>query len=103
MEDLFIKSIPQLGTAGAAIAALVYLVKYMLDYSSRILKEMSERHMVERQESEKAFRDFVAERNHQTGELITEATIAMRESTEAVKKSSEFISKATDALINANR
>lgn len=103
MEELLFKSLPQLGVAGVSIGAMVYLVKYMLDYSAKILKEMSERHMLERQSSETAFREFVTERNHQTGQLIAEATVSMKESTAAIKESSEFIREATKVLIEGNR
>ena len=103
MEELLLKSLPQLGVAGVSIGSMVYLVRYMLDYSAKILKEMSERHMIERQASETAFREFVMERNHQTGELIAEATISMKESTAAIKESSEFIKTATGILMSKHK
>lgn len=87
MEELILKALPQIGTSGIAIAATVYLVKYLTDA-----------HKVERALRDEAFGNFVEARNHQVTEILDKSIATNISSTNAIEKMSTVLERNTEAL-----
>ena len=87
MEELIIKSIPQLGTAGIAIVALVVLVKYMISS-----------HKEERESRDKAFMAYMEANNHQKTDMVEKMMTGLNQSTDAQRSVGESLKQHTEVI-----
>lgn len=83
MEELLLKSLPNLGVGIASLVVLYLVFKICVSALN---------------ERDKAFREFVHARNHEMTSLIVESTTAIKESSVAIKRSSDFIQTATGTM-----
>lgn len=76
MEELFLKSLPQLGVGVVAVLAIVYISKL---------------NAKERGSNQKAFMEYVENHNHQVTKLVVESTKAIGEASEHIKESTQVM------------
>ena len=87
MEELLIKTLPQLGVGGIAIIAVVWVVKFMVNS-----------HKDERDVRDKAFMAYMESNNHQKTEMVEKMLTGLNQSSDAHRNTAEAIKQHTEVI-----
>lgn len=83
MEEIVLKSLPQLGVGVVAVLAVIYIVRL---------------HSKERETNQKVFMEYVESHNHQVTELVVGSTKAIQEASENIKESTEIMKRLSERM-----
>jgi len=84
IEELFLKTLPNLGVGIAAVAVLYLVFRTAIEALNR---------------RDEAFQKFVEANNHKSIEVMTECRDAIREAAENIRTSTEIQKQAVEHLI----
>ena len=87
-EELFLKTLPNLGVGVAAVIVLYLAFKISIEALSK---------------RDDAFRHFVETNNHRSVEVMTQCRDAIRESADNIRQSTELQKQVIEHLIKHNK